>query len=258
MGENKEHEEPKITTIEEGEKQVELILEPHLKPYITGNIMACEVISVAINILPTLNLRDVSSSLKATTSLLIKNVNDLRTMRILAAKGYSTQTATIASSLYESSYMLAYIAGDEELANQWIEHTDPRNLPTGIKKFTEEALKKQVDDYEQIARQEYHKYHQLCMAKHSNPLIQKNHGFLIEESNVIAEFGPEIGEHSIRLSCFALENSISFVMTGLVAYINAHLINYDISPLQEKLNQLSSYFNQLQNESYKKWAQQSE
>ncbi|WP_438498502.1 hypothetical protein [Paenibacillus sp. IHBB 3054] len=241
-------------TIDEGEKLAAEALSSDLEIYIKGINESLNLISFAIDLAPEKKLLDVRSSLKVTISLLMKMINDLRTMIILAPRGYSVQTATIASSLYETAYTLTYIGGNDSLADEWISHTDERHTPfASIKKITEEVISQLFpEDYDSLFKGEYHKYTQLCMAKHSNPLNQMLHVYKYESNVVIAEPGPETSEHSIRLTCFSLVNGISFASLALGSYINHH--HQDInSEFIKQFNELRSYYEELQNTSFLRW-----
>ncbi|MNO65008.1 hypothetical protein D3C76_557470 [compost metagenome] len=121
--------------------------------------------------------------------MLAKVLNDLRTASILSSTGYSSQAATIVSSLYESAFMIAYIGDNDNLANKWIEHEDATRLVITIKELTKQGLKKiDAPNYEELYLQEYNEYKQSSMIKHGT----------VEGDSVIAKFGPEASEFSGR------------------------------------------------------------
>ncbi|MEK4351323.1 hypothetical protein MKX41_10785 [Paenibacillus sp. FSL R5-0475] len=242
-------------TIEEGENIVEEVLSIELAPYILGIQKAINTISTAVSLIPTMNLNDVSISLKVVNSLLMKSINDLRVIWLLSTKGYSIQAATVASSLYESAFNLAYIGNSDSLARIWNNHNDTTNTPFGsIKKITSEAIKKQSpENFISISNVEYSKYSQLCMAKHANPINQKNHVYKYEEGTIIADSGPEASNHSIRVTCFSIVTSLGFIGYAIVSYVNEHLASYNTAELVSEFDELGKYHTMLYDQFQAKW-----
>ncbi|WP_342436695.1 DUF5677 domain-containing protein [Paenibacillus sp. FSL L8-0436] len=247
-----------LLTIEEGELLAEKELEEEIGPYFIGINKTINAISNAVGLIPEMALKDVSISLKVVNSLLMKSINDLRTMLILAKKGYSVQCATVASSLYESTFMLAYIGNNDELAHKWNTHANPKNSPFGsIKTVTTEALRKQFPiDFKAIADKEYEKYTHLCMAKHGNPLNQKSHVYKYENHTIVADSGPETSEHSKRLTCYAISMSIGFAGYAIVSYVNEHVVANTTPECIAEFEELKNYNLSLIDQYETKWNEQ--
>jgi hypothetical protein len=243
-------------TIEQGEDLARKLLFKEFAPYIDGLIKTIDCISNAVDLIPEKPLREVSTSAKVVNSLLMKSINDLRAIWILALKGYSIQCATIASSLYESAFTIAYIGNDETLANRWKDHSDFKTNPFGsISSITEGALKKLFtqEEYKTVSDAEYLKYRLLCMAKHSNPVNQRNHVYKVENSVITADSGPETSEHSKGLSCFSITMAIGFIDFALTSYINNHVTPNTTRELIDQIDELRS-FNQTLIDQYNiKW-----
>ncbi|MDN4618424.1 hypothetical protein QCD85_09970 [Paenibacillus sp. PsM32] len=244
-----------MQTISEGEDSNELYLQKELEPYIKGLIKCMEVVGMAVEAHPPIKLSQTSSSLKVVQTLLIKSTNDIRSLWILGAKGYSIQAATIASSLFESSIMINYIGDNDDLANEWIKHTNPAGLPKKLGAYTEEVFKKLVTDYDSATREQLDVYGILCRAKHGNPTLLKVHYYKLEDDTIVADYGPENGEESIKLTCFSIENSISFMMIALESFINNHLSKFqiDFSNLITKFEETRLYYDELVTTSIKRW-----
>ncbi|MEF2967790.1 hypothetical protein V3851_18330 [Paenibacillus sp. M1] len=254
--------QPQLPTIDEGEYLAAKILAPKIGPYLHGLSLAINVAGHALELPPALDHATLRDSFLVSNSFLIKMMNDLRVLQIIASKGYAIQSATIASSLYESSFILGYLGDDDQKSRKWINHTDRESINSiihGIKSLTKNAIRKQtrisgIDiDYKELGNTEYKKYQILCMAKHSNPLIQKEHGFVYEHGTIYGEPGPEASDAAVKLICFSLENSISFVMTGLVTYVNEHLTDYDTRHFVRLFNYTKDYYNKLKEESINRW-----
>lgn len=136
----------------------------------------------------------INPVVKVAVSLLVKVSNDLRCISLLSKMAYPTQALTLLSSLFEISYTMAYI-DDDNLAVNWIEHNDPKKasnknifeiIKKGLVNFgvTEVTLDEEVST-------EYKIYRQLCMAKHGNPIYQKNQGIIINDNTVLLFNGPD-------------------------------------------------------------------
>ncbi|CAH1216178.1 hypothetical protein [Paenibacillus sp. JJ-223] len=253
-----------LPTIDEGEYLNEITLKKDLEPYVFGIKLAINVVIEAFLIPPEIEITKIRSSRLVSQTLIIKIINDLRTLLIIGTKGYPIQAATIASSLYETSYMLGLLGDDDELSDRWIEHSDPAsmsNVIESINKMTKKTIKKQTSDldidYDPISKAEYKKYQQLCMAKHSNPLIQKHIGIFFENNSFIGEFGPDKTQYALRLICFSLENSIGFVMSGLVNYVNDHLREFDTRQFVSLYNKTADHYKKLRLYSLNKWGSES-
>ena len=88
--------------------------------------------------------------------------------------GQSTSTDVIIRGKKGDSFTIAYIGSDEQRAREWIEHEDPTRSFMGVRTMTKEGLAKLgTPDPDAQASVEYKVYRQLCMGKHSNPLLQK-------------------------------------------------------------------------------------
>ena len=84
-----------------------------LAPDLGDHLRLCqrtfELISSVLKTLPERRAVDTPLAWRVGVGLLIKISNDLRTVALLAARGYPVQAATVASSLYESAVTVAYI-----------------------------------------------------------------------------------------------------------------------------------------------------
>lgn len=241
-------------SLAEAEHESSLILNRELDVHLNATQYAYNLLCLAIEIVPEIDMLKLASSFKVAVSLLVKISNDIRCASLMSAKGYSIQSASIVASMYESSFMVAYIGSDEERARKWIQHNDPKKPFIGVFDLTKGAIKnfsnENVDDK---ANKEYSDYRQLCMVKHSNPLIQMQHGFQIEGNNIISFNGPDHSETSIRVSWFALERSINYILISVGSFINNQLTPFDIKKLVENYKVLESIYQGLNNLAIERW-----
>ncbi len=242
-------------SIDSGENFNEKKLTSHLYPYIKGIINCLNVVSTAINMHPTLDIERVDASTKVVNLLLMKCVNDLRSLWILSKKGYSIQAASLASSLYESFIQINYIGNNNGRAQEWIDHTDPKWLPQSMKNYTNIVFEELAPEHPELSNNFYAVYSRLCRAKHGNPLLLKNHFYEIKGSNIIADYGPENSEDSIELTCFSIQWSIRFMNLAISSFINKHLSVYNLpfGELVEKYDRISQYHEKLEATYRQKW-----
>lgn len=177
-----------LPTLEEGEAEIEKALFKELELHQIGIKNTYFLISLIFN----------------------ASCKRFRTIAIRTSRGYSGQAAIIASSLYETALMVAYVGKNEDAAAKWVDHENPTHMFIKIKDLTTEAVRRtssaemSEDEISKEADASYEIYRTLCMMKHGNPLFQKNHSFIIEGNNVIASPGPIISEQSVRVSWYVI------------------------------------------------------
>lgn len=241
-------------SLEEAEKEATALLNEELDAHLNTSQFAYNLISLAINSFPMMKLSEVPNSLKVVVSLLVKISNDIRCVSLISSRGYPIQAAAIVASMYESSFMIAYVGNNEERAMRWIEHDNPKKLFINLYDLTKEAIKSlNVKDVDIVTEKEYLDYRQLCMVKHSNPLFQMEHGYRLEDNIFFAINGPEHSEESNRVSWFVLERSINYVLISLGSFINNHLVSYDIKGLVEGYQQLTKQYQTLNHLAIERW-----
>ena len=182
------------------------------------------LMGTTISSLPELPIQDMSQSLKVATVLLIRLSNDLRSAALVAVRGYGLQALTLVGSIYEAAYTIAAIGSDDVLADGWINHDDPKLTYGRVRDLTRDGLAKLgATDVDTQTSIEYRVYRQLCLAKHSNPLLQMQHGNRIEGKNIVAVNGPDLSEPAIRATWFALEHAAGLAFIALSSFISNHV-----------------------------------
>ena len=86
----------------------------------------------------------------------------------------------------------------------------------GLKNLGHPSVSKQTEV-------EYRVYRQLCMPKHTNPLFQMEHGYIIREGEVAAMNGPNTSEDSVRAAWFAMEHATALTFIALISFVKFHL-----------------------------------
>lgn len=161
----------------------------------------------------------VPQSLKVATTLLIRIVNDIRSIVLLATRGYAVQAVSLTSSVYETAFTVAYIGRDNYLAQQWTDHDDP-NVPfRPAKELTREALKRlEIENWETHLRLRYRVYRQMCMGKHAHPLLQQQLGYKLYDRGVLLTNGPDLSEAAIQVLWFALEHAVFLATVAVTSF----------------------------------------
>lgn len=173
---------------------------------------AFDLIGETVTTIPGRPIEEIPLSTRVTIALLARIADDLRCSVNLARIGYPLQVLTLAASLYESAFTVAYVGADESLAQDWRDHGDPTKPFRPAYEITLGGLKNvglSLND-EQLREQadrEYRTYRQFCWAKHSNPVLQKLFGHRAEEDPpaIVFENGPATSEEAVRALWFALE-----------------------------------------------------
>ena len=91
------------------------------------------------------------------------------------------------------------------------------------------------------------------MAKHANPLLQMDHGFIIHEGNVVAINGPNTSENTIRAAWFAMEHATAHAFIALLCFTKFHLETEGNEDLVSQLWSLGEARKQLEGEAKKRW-----
>jgi hypothetical protein len=161
----------------------------------------------------------LSNPMKVRLLLLQRIITDLRCCTILAERGYGIQAAAGAACVFEGWVTLSAIR-DEQAAIEWASHQKEDVSFGQIKKLTKAAVKSIVDDtkdVERLAAQHYDHYRQLCMAKHLNPIVERNRGFIRRGKEIEFIHGPDLSKQGLRHTHYAIHSSALFAMYGLGA-----------------------------------------
>ncbi len=225
-----------------------------LRDHLTLTETAFNLSGLAIKRLPHVPLVQMPLSRKVAATLLIRLSNDLRSILLLAPRGYALQAASLAANIYEQAYTITYIGGLEARAEDWIHHDDPIHFFRPIYELTREVVTELQlpNPNEQIQRQ-YRVYRQLCLAKHANPLLQMDHAFAIESGQAIQRNGPDTSEPAIRAASFTLQHATGLTCLTLVSFVNNHLPPEFQRDFLARLDALEARRHQLSEAARERW-----
>lgn len=156
--------------------------------------------------------------------LLVRVLGDLRVCQWAASTGYAMQALTLAASIHELSYAIAYLKDSDERARKWIEHVnDARTYPECGHRNVISEVAKHLGLDEQETEQEYRIYRELCMAKHGNPLLQKHYGALERPGGVEVQQLPFYSPRTVWMCRFAMLHVARSVLVPFSVYVQLHL-----------------------------------
>ena len=240
-------------SLENAEREALRILDSELSRHGKLNMQAFNLVGITLGCLPEQNIQDIPLSQKIATSLLVHISNDLRTSSLLALGGYAVQAVTIVSSMFESAYCIAAIGSNQSSAQKWVNHDDPTRSFMGVKTMVKQGLiNLGHPNVEKQTEIEYRVYSQLCMAKHANPLFQMEHGYIIQDGNVVSINGPNTSENTIRAAWFAMEHATALTYIALMSFIKFHLLSQKKDDILRQVLALGKARKQLESEAKKR------
>jgi hypothetical protein len=230
---------PTIESLGAAEQQTMAQLRPALTAHGAVSEQVFNAVSEILGAAPELPISQVALSRRVVTVLLVRLSNDLRVAALLALRGYPLQAATLVASMYEVAHCVAYIGSDDSRADAWIRHDDPTKSFRSVKMLIEDTVNGfGINDPVAMCAREYRVYRQLCLAKHSNPVLQKDHGHYMEEHAIITINGPDSSMSGIRVARFALQHAIRLTVLALASFLENHVPQGARENLRDRLDRI--------------------
>lgn len=187
-----------------------------------------DLIGWTVALVPERPIAQVPLAERVCLTLMSRISDDLRCASNLARVGYSLQALTMASSIYEGAFTIAYVGNSEEIASAWRDHEDPIQPFRSVRDLTMGGLRTlglESPELEAQVEIEYRVYRQLCWAKHLNPVLQSRFGHHLDEemSSVIFTNGPDLSDEGVRACWFALQHSVASVGRALISLTVLHI-----------------------------------
>jgi hypothetical protein len=213
-----------LETLQEAENRAMKQLGEKLRLHLALAVDAFNLISLLLLQVSPAPMNSLPKSWHVAIKLLLRLSNDLRCVELVAARGYPLQACTIAASMCEIAFGIAWVDANEERAQVWLKHDDPKEAPLDVRSMMREGLANLgVSDPEAQTKIEYRVYRQLSMAKHANPLLESRFGLTISGKTVTAMNGPDFSKEAIRATWFALEHAAGYAFIGSSSFFNSHL-----------------------------------
>lgn len=229
-------------------------LRPELWEHLQLADMAFNLVGLAVSLAPAVPQSQLRPSRSVSTCLLVRLSNDIRCAMKLAIQGYPLQTASLIASVYEVAYTIAAIGSDDALAGEWIDHSTPAKLFRKVEDLTRIGLQRLgVGDLDSETKNAYRQYRQLCLAKHSNPLLQRQHGHKITEDEILVVNGPDESEQGTRVSWFALERAGHLAYIALASFLDNHIPPVVRARMAVPVNEMGARREQLARKAVERW-----
>ena len=213
-----------VDSLGEAEREASEALRIQLSGHSKVSERAFNTVGLCLGAAPEVAFSEASLSRRVATVLLIRLSDDLRGVALLGLRGYALQAASLVATMYEVAHSVAYIGSDEARASTWVEHADPTKPFHDVFSLTRDVVRSLgLNDPDAATARAYRVYRQLCLAKHSNPLLQKDHGHYVEAEAVVAMNGPNTSDDAIRIAKFALEHATRLTLIALTSFANSHV-----------------------------------
>ena len=215
---------PQVEMVDSAERRIAEQLEPHLRAHQVLVTNAFNLIGALLVQVPESRIKKLQKALHVATKLMLRLSNDLRSVQILTSRGYPIQALTIAASMCEVAYTVAWVGADELRTQIWLDHENPtrpvRDLKTMVR-YGRSALRS--PDPEGDTKHVYRVYMQLCWAKHASPVLVKRYGIEASPDKVTITGGPDASGGAIRAAWFALEHTARFIEVAAASFFNNHV-----------------------------------
>jgi hypothetical protein len=193
-----------------------------------------------------------SKSKIACTMLLMRLINDLRSMWILFETGYDIQANCIAGSLYECCFSIATIGDNDDLATTWFEHDDPIKSFMSAKDLTEKGTARYGASPEWVPEL-YRIYRQLCWGKHLNPFFQQQGGMEFGDKTLTYMPGPHSDELTERGIWFGCIKSALLTSIAISVYLRCHVLDENRAELELFIKEIGAEYDRLDLIARERW-----
>lgn len=245
---------PEFSYLFAEERQAFELLRGEIGGHMNAAMAAVALVEKTLELLAPPRVKDSSLSQRAELLLLSRLGNDLRCIVVLSGIGFPAQSVSLAAGSFETAFALAYIAGSEERSRQWVDHDEPTQAFRPVRTLVEDAIKKfQLENASEVAERHYRHYRQLCMAKHGNPIFNRQHGFSVEEDSIILALGPETAPSSVRAIQFALEHAVGHTSMALGMLASVEPAIGTSAEFARELQEINAAWQELHSNAVKRW-----
>ena len=202
-------------SITELESVVRARMEPELRDYV-------DVLGKAYNLLGEIveasNVNQLSLSAKVQVMLAARLQEDLRSVDLTASLGYALAALTHASVVREVAYGMMYLDSDDRALAWWAHQKENKAYPEcGHKDVLRDVLGRRFGRADAVD-QEYKVYTDMCLAKHANPVLQREYGVLKSPAAIHVVSHPFYSADVVLFCKFALAHSIRAVTTAALLF----------------------------------------
>jgi hypothetical protein len=144
--------------------------------------------------------------------LLTRFADDIRTIWLLAERGYGLQAMALAASALEIGFTAGHIRFSEEKARTWLEWEDPYKTPWSARQLIDGALSGNEHDFTKGFRLWYANF---CWGKHANPIVQTNVPPSMSPAGHVVNSDPALSRSQASRTYWALYGVLSLVALSI-------------------------------------------
>jgi hypothetical protein len=150
--------------------------------------------------------------------LLARLVTDLRAVALLLRHGYAAPALSLTGGMFEMAHTAMYIGANEERAEQWLSHADPKKASPWLLKDMIRGVAEELHVDEETIRREYDDiYRDVNMAKHGNPMALGDIGIVLGDADdVYILAGPHLSDPIRRWAYTAIFHAIRYSKLGAI------------------------------------------
>lgn len=168
-------------------------------------------------------------SIRVSMNLCCRLMDDLRAVELLCEHGYVVQARVILTTVIEVAGSIAHIAGNNEMAQKWIQHNDPERAFISSRRLIRGVVDRLgtgshvAEKMESLFRDAYRWG---CQAKHANPVEQRAQRALYypNEKMLTLIYGPDYSTYGVDDAKDALTIAANAALVALMA-MHEHIAN---------------------------------
>ena len=209
------------------ERDAQRVIRPAVVKHLAAARAAHSAVRAALQMSATLQSRVGRAARNVQARLLLRISADLHLIEHSATRGYMLQALTLTATVHELTFAIGFIGSDDARAATWEGHTKDYDTFPKLKQ-RQEAVRATLiglgvdgsrleDEIERFEKN----YRFLCMAKHGNPILQKNWGALVKEDSLSLFHGPFVSPDTTRQAKQVLYAATELVWLATGSYMSA-------------------------------------
>ena len=167
----------------------------------------------------------------AQSILLARISNDLSAGLRLAQVGYLLQMWAMTSTLIEHAFTVGTIGNDLARADKWFSHDMWERSPWKVSAAIRHTLA-YLDIPAERHGELYHRYQQMCAAKHANPVIQRHFGVAGDDNTTRIQLDPRYLKGHVPLFQLGMNYALQAVGIAVWAFAKDRIVD---SPFNKQL-----------------------
>jgi hypothetical protein len=171
-------------------------------------------------------------ALHVSTVLIARILTDLRAVCHLIRRGYVEQALSLTAGMMELAHVSMYIGTDEERADKWLMHANPKQGSPWDLKTMIRGVAQVLGVSEEIMEREYDTvYRDMNLTKHGNPMALASTTVEHRGDAIFILAGPHLSEPGRRLAHAAMLYGVRYTYLPSVKYIHDHVPSIDRPPI---------------------------